>query len=286
MGPGCRLKRSAIGLDDVAQGRLSLVLDRESQPYRPARDRLRRFGQAVSEMVLDPFAKESARHLNFQGAAITAEPQPHPFAKPEPKPRFTQPLGDRCAQGRLDRPRINRPLRSPLVRMFMLGCSGCTAMTPSPAPSSLWAYTRVVAGRSFLTAGAKHPRKPIVPKISGNRVPWPCAGLRLPGAACQPRTYALWAGCCQKGKMGKTHGKQSDRRYLADLTIEGRGIVEKGIPSIRRCASCELAYAIRHLLFATRRLTCVYHHSPAARPASLTSDITETPPRRVGSAAA
>jgi hypothetical protein len=38
-------------------------------------------------------------------------------------------------------------------------------MTPSPAPSSLWAYTRVVAGRLFLMAGAERPGMPIVPKI-------------------------------------------------------------------------------------------------------------------------
>ena len=227
----------AIGLDDVAQGRLSLVLDRESQPYRPARHRLPRFGQAVSEMVLDPFPEESARHLNFQGAAITAEPQPHPLAKPEPKPRFTQPLGDRWRRANSTAPGFAAPCGPRWCGCSCWACPGCTAMTPSPAPSSLWAYTRVVAGHSFLTAGAKHPGKPIAPKIPGNPVPWPCAGLQLPGAASQPRTYALCAGCCQKGKMGKTHGKQSDRRYLADLTIEGGGVIQKGIPSMSRGAA-------------------------------------------------
>src|SRR3954454_7667625 len=83
-------------------------------------------------MVLDPFPEESARHLNFQGAAITAEPQPHPLAKPEPKPRFTQPLGDRCAQGRLDSSRIRRPLRFPLVRMFTLGLPRMYRHDPVP----------------------------------------------------------------------------------------------------------------------------------------------------------
>jgi hypothetical protein len=83
-------------------------------------------------MVLDPFAKEGAGHLNFEGASITAQPQPHPLAKPEPKPGFTQPLGDRCAQGRLQSPRINRPKRFPVVRMFMLRLPWMSRHDPVP----------------------------------------------------------------------------------------------------------------------------------------------------------
>jgi hypothetical protein len=68
--------------------------------------------------------------------------------------------------------------------------------------------------------------------------------------------------------MGKRQARRSDRRDLADLTIECSGNNENGITSIGRGNPCELPFVICRLSFAICHLTFAYPYAQLPDPHS------------------
>jgi hypothetical protein len=77
-----------VGIDNVAERRVYLILDREAQPHLPARHCLGGFHQIGGEMASDPLTKEGIGHLDFQSVTITAQAEMDILTKPEAKSKL------------------------------------------------------------------------------------------------------------------------------------------------------------------------------------------------------
>ena len=87
------LRSVRVGIDNVAERRVYLILDCEAQPHLPARHCLGGFHQTGGEMPSDPLTKEGIRHLDFQSVTITAQAEMDFLTKPEAKSKLAEPLG-------------------------------------------------------------------------------------------------------------------------------------------------------------------------------------------------
>ncbi len=81
-----------VGIDNVAERRVYLILNRETQANLPACHYLGGFYQTGGEMASDPLAKEGIWYLDFQSITITAKAEMDFLAEPEAKSKLAKPF--------------------------------------------------------------------------------------------------------------------------------------------------------------------------------------------------